>query len=647
MLYKELALLYEKLEKTTKRLEKTLLLSRFFSKIKEDQDLKQAVLLAQGTVFPPWDSRELGIASKLVVKAISRATGLSSESIEKHWAEQGDLGLVAEIAVKHRKQQSLFAKQLTVDKVFKNLQKAAMLEGQGTVDQKIALVAELINCSTPLEARYIVRTVIGALRVGIAEGMVRDALTWAFLPKPLLVFGFCHNCGLVPGQKTCPLCSAPLSFTAPSNSEGFEIVDYSSKQVNTCLESLKQLKNPSNVVVKTSSYEAARQLYNNITALVEEGFSLVNDYSQIAVILKNQGLKGLEGLSLQPGRPFRVMLAQKVETLEEGFKAVGKPAAIEYKYDGFRMQIHKQGDKIVIYTRRLENVTKQFPDVVNAIKESVKAENCILDGECVGIDPVTKKFVPFQNISQRIKRKYNIQEMVEKLPVELHLFDIVFLGNETIVKKPFKERRKLLESVIQESKQVKLATQLITADLDKAKAFYNQALNAGNEGVMLKALNMPYKPGSRVGFMVKLKPTAETFDLAIVGAEWGEGKRAHWLSSFVLACKDEISGEFLTIGKVGTGIKEKSEAGEGLSFEQLTELLKPHIVEEKGRSVTIKPSIVVEVTFQEIQRSPSYTSGFALRFPRVLRLRLDKSVEEVTTLNEVSQAFERQGKKPS
>jgi DNA ligase-1 len=328
------------------------------------------------------------------------------------------------------------------------------------------------------------------------------------------------------------------------------------------------------------------------------------------------------------------MLALKAGDIEDGLKRVGIPAEVEYKYDGFRIQIHRDKD-IKLFTRRLENVTLQFPDVVRYAKEHVKGASYILDCEAVGYDPKTKKYLPFQNISQRIKRKYNIEQMSKDFPVEVNVFDIIYHNGKSLIRENFKDRRALLEKIIKPAlHRVVLARNLISENKKEIDKFYKESLKAGNEGIMLKKMDAPYKPGARVGYMVKIKPTMETLDLVIVGAEWGEGKRSNWLSSFTLACRGEK--EFLEIGKVGTGIKEKSE---GISFEQLTKLLNPLIQNESRKKVLVKPKIMVEVGYEEIQKSPTYSSGYALRFPRIIRLREDKSAKQATELDYVEKLF--------
>ncbi|MBW2969359.1 ATP-dependent DNA ligase, partial [Candidatus Woesearchaeota archaeon] len=266
----------------------------------------------------------------------------------------------------------------------------------------------------------------------------------------------------------------------------------------------------------------------------------------------------------------------------------------------------------------------------------------IIDCEAVGYDRFSKKYIAFQNISQRIKRKYDIEEIAKKFPVELNIFDVIYYDDESLIKKPFSERRKILVSMIQDAVYLKIkpAEQIITSDIKEAEEFYQKSLESGNEGIMVKNLSGIYKPGARVGYGMKVKPTMETIDAVIVGAEWGEGKRSAWLASFIIAIRDSETGEFLEIGRVGTGIKEKSE--EGVSFGQFTEMLKPLIIKEEGKIVYVKPEIVIEIDYEEIQRSPTYTSGYALRFPRFIHLREERSPEEITTTEEIEELYESQ-----
>jgi len=336
----------------------------------------------------------------------------------------------------------------------------------------------------------------------------------------------------------------------------------------------------------------------------------------------------------------------KVADIKEGFSKVDIPCQMEYKYDGFRMQVHKKNGKIKLFTRRLEEVTKQFPDVVNSVEECVSGENFILDSEVVGYNIKTGKYLPFQSISQRIRRKYDIENVSKQFPVELNVFDIICYNNEEFINKPFFERRNFLEKIINEKKQKIVLTRSIKVNsIDLAEQFFKESLNAGNEGIMLKKLDAPYKPGSRVGTMIKIKPVMESLDLVITGAEWGNGKRSGWLTSFELSCKDVGTGEFSQIGKVGTGIKELEDNLGSVTFTQLTELLKPFIVEESGKIVKISPKIVVEIEFEEIQKSPTYKSGFALRFPRVKNIRYDRLAEDCSSNQYIENLYYSQNKR--
>ncbi|NQV08240.1 ATP-dependent DNA ligase, partial [Candidatus Woesearchaeota archaeon] len=349
----------------------------------------------------------------------------------------------------------------------------------------------------------------------------------------------------------------------------------------------------------------------------------------------------IKTIGLKVGIPIKVMLGPKEKDAESAFGRVGIPCQAEYKYDGFRIQIHKDEDKILLFTRNLENVTNQFPEIVEYVKKYVKGKSFILDSEAVGFSSKSGEYLPFQSISQRIRRKYDIEKMSKDFPVELNLFDIVYLDGKDLLKTEFIQRRRLLEKVVPEKKwSVVVAEQIITDKHDEAQKFYEKALDKAMEGVMFKKLDAPYKPGGRVGHMVKMKPVMESLDLIIVGAEWGEGKRASWLTSFTLACIDS-NGGYLEIGKVGTGIKELEE--EGVTFAELTKMLKPFIVTEKGKEVKIKPKIVIEVNYEEIQSSTTYNSGFALRFPRFIRLR-DRLPEDISTLDFVKELSKSQKK---
>ncbi len=598
MQYRALVGVYEQLEQTTKRLEKTSILSRFLSMVADDE-LNHVLLLLQGRVFPLWDSREVGMSSQLLLRAIALATGIDQQQVETHWAQTGDLGTTAATLVSKKTQATLFSQELTTNKVFDNLFKLAEQEGQGTVDKKIKLVAELLTSSTPDEAKYLVRTVLSELRIGLGEGTLRDAIAWS-------VFG------------------DQLGITYDATKNELVLPEDNADQRSASLAT-----------------QGNREPYKKIINAVQGAIDIANDFAVVASIARSKGLAGLDTITLQPGRPVKVMMYQKALDIPDAFATVGSPAAAEYKYDGFLMQIHKHDGKITLFTRRLENVTAQFPDVVERVAAHIAGDSFIIEAEAVGIDLATGKYRPFQNISQRIKRKYDIHELAQEFPVEVNVFDVLFYNGENHLKTPFAERRKIVEQIVQsEAGKIAPAMQAIVAAPPETETFYQQSLAAGNEGIMMKNLSSIYKPGSRVGYGVKIKPVMEPLDVVIVGAEKGEGKRAAWFASFIIAVKDAETNEFVEIGRVGTGIKEKEE--EGMSFQKLTDLLMPLVTQDLGKEIKVKPFLVIEVNYEEIQASPSYSSGYALRFPRFVKLREDRSPEEISTVEDVEKLYEGQ-----
>ncbi len=557
MEYSSLVEVYKALESTSKRLEKTEIISEFLKKTSKEE-IKTIIYLLEGRVFPEWDERKIGFSTRLMIKTIASASGKSPKEIELKLNNLGDLGLVAEEALKTKVQATLSKKSLDVNKVFSNLQKLSTLEGRGTVNKKTALVIELLAHSSPEKSKYIVKTILEKLRIGIAQGIIRDAIAKAYFLDP--------------------------------------------KEI-------------------------------------EKAADITGDYGEVAELAISNSLKEIK---LSPEKPLNSMLAVIAKDVNEAYKALGKEVQFEYKIDGFRLQALK-GKTIKLYTRRLENVTKQFPEIIEYIGKYVSAHDFILDAEAVAFDIKTGKHKPFQTVSQRIKRKYNIEEMAKKFPVELNVFDIMYYNGKSVTDKPLKERRKILESIIkQQKKKIVLTEKLVTSKTKEAEKFFKKSIKESYEGLMAKNLESKYRPGRYVNGWMKLKKILDPLDVVIIKAEYGEGKRAGWLTSFTIACKNK--NNLLELGKVSTGVKEKTV---GLTYNELTKILKPLIIEKRGKEVVVKPKIIIEVAYEEIQESPTYTSGYGLRFPRILRLRMnEKKVKEIDSLNKVIKIYNSQkGKK--
>jgi len=350
---------------------------------------------------------------------------------------------------------------------------------------------------------------------------------------------------------------------------------------------------------------------------VERAYMLTNDLGLVAKTAKKNP-KDLTELDITFFKPIKFMLAQ-VSSLQEAKERMSV-LSCEIKYDGSRAQIHKKGKKTKIFSRRLEDITAALPDLVESVRKSISGD-VIVEGEIVATENEHPR--PFQYVLRRLRRKYDIIEMIEKIPLKIYYFDVLY-RNRSLIDLPFTERRKALEEIVTNTEGAELSQVLITESVEEAQKFFEHSIDIGHEGLMIKDVQSVYQPGARGKKWLKIKQTLENLDLVIIGADWGEGRRAHWLASFLLGIRDEY-GNFLEIGKVGTGITDDT-------FKEFTEKLKPYITEQKGKTVKLVPNLVVEVAYEEIQKSPNYESGYALRFPRVARFREDKSVDEADDL---------------
>jgi DNA ligase-1 len=572
--YAELVGRYERLAATDSTNEKRALLATAFADAGDQLD--RVVLLARGRLYPAYDREELGVSSQLVLAAIQKATGVAEAELRERWSETGDLGDVAAWAVTSGGQQTLFSESLTVERVHDRLRGLAAVDGEGSQDRRVDTVAGLLSNADPDEARYVVRTALGHLRVGVGQGTIRDAIADAFL----------------------------------DGSDG--AVD-----------------------------------------AVERAYQVTTDFQVVASTARADGRGGLEDLSVELGRPVQVMLAETAEDIRTGVADVAADgvALAEYKYDGFRVQVHVDGDDVSLFTRRLEDVTAQFPDVVRAIEDGVTADRVILDGELVGYtpgtitaDPGAREPLAFQRLSRRIKRESDIETTARELPVVVHVFDCLY-DEESLLSVPLRERRDRLDRLTTPVSPEPTAgvagfeparsLRVPEDDLDEATALYREALEAGHEGVMLKNPGAAYQPGRRVGRLLKVKPTMEPLDLVVTRAQYSEGRRSQLLGRLYLGCYDPETDDLLEVGRLSTGYTDEE-------LEALTDRLESLVVEQNGRAVDLEPSVVLEVEYEEIQESPEYDSGYALRFPRYLRTRETLAPEDADSIDRVESLYETQ-----
>lgn len=549
--YSKMVEVYEELDSTTKRLEKTSILAQFYKEVGEqDSELLPVVtLLSLGRVFPTWSEEELGIGTKLLMKAIALVVGVKPEDVEDKQRDAGDIGRAAQELFLKKKQATLFSRHLTIEKVQSNLIKMADISGNRAQSKKLEILRELLSSASPTEAKYITRTVIEELRVGVGEGTIRDALSLAF---------------------------------------GVE------------------------------------------KSILERAHMLTNDLGLVAEVSKEEGVLGLQKLSLNPGKPVKPMLAQLSPGIETSIVEMGW-AFCETKYDGIRVQIHRLGNDVNIFTRRLENISKAVPEIVEYIKKSLPNHNFIVEGEII----VTRdgKPISFQYILQRVRRKYDIERMRNEVPLKLFLFDVLYY-EEPLIDAPFEKRRETLESIvkiipekIELSKQVKVTPETV----QEAQDLFNNSIQGGHEGIMIKDPTAPYIPGIRGKKMLKFKAEPETLDLVVVGGTYGRGKRAHFIGSYLLAAKDE-NNELKTLAHAATGLDDKT-------LQELSELSEPLITSKVGRQVKIAPHIILEIAYSEIVKSPEYESGYSLRFPVVKRIRDDLSIDDIDTVDRIDSMF--------
>jgi DNA ligase-1 len=368
---------------------------------------------------------------------------------------------------------------------------------------------------------------------------------------------------------------------------------------------------------------------------VEHFYAMTNDIG-LAATRARQGAKSLERNALALFRPYQFMNAQKVDDAAEIFKRLtGKQIIFEVKYDGARLQIHlKRGApaEIKFYSRRLNDDSAAMPDLVEALRQAWQGGDAIFEGEAVAFDSRLKEKQPFQSVLMRLGRVHGIEEKAREIPLVLYLFDLVYQDGKDLMNLPQSERRKQLKKLFRPTTRVKLTDEIVSNKIKDEEKFFKQALKAKHEGLMVKDPDAPYIPGKRTEHWMKIKPAFETLDVVVVGGIWGSGRRRGLLSSLIVAINDQ--GEFKTVGKVGTGFSEET-------LRDLTRKLEPKIITTRGRNVEIEPEMVLEVDFQDIQKTNRYRAGYVLRIPRFKRERTDKSTREADTLERLKRLYKQ------
>jgi DNA ligase 1 len=368
---------------------------------------------------------------------------------------------------------------------------------------------------------------------------------------------------------------------------------------------------------------------------VEHLYAMTNDIGLVALQAR-KGEKALERAGLALFRPYQFMNAQKVDDPREIFeKLKGKQIIFEVKYDGARLQIHfKKGrpPEIRFYSRRLNDDSRAMPDLTAALRKAWKGGDAIIEGEAVAFDPALREKQPFQSVLMRLGRVHEIEEKAREIPLVLYLFELVYDDGANLMDAPQSERRARLSKLFRPTERVQLTESIVTDDIEEQAKFFRRAIEEGHEGLVAKDPDATYVPGRRTENWMKIKPAFETLDVVITGGIWGSGRRRGLLSSLIVSVRD--GEEFKTVGKVGTGFSEEA-------LRELTARLEPKIITTRGRDVEIEPEVVIEVDFQDIQKTARYRAGYALRIPRFKRVREDKSTREADTLERLKRLYKQ------
>ena len=575
-----MAEIFEKMENTKKRIELTNILVELLKQTPNDI-ISNVVYLLQGIIRPSFEGVELGIAEKLAIRAISKSSGLSTKKIEDDYRNGGDLGLTAANVLKLKTQTTFTAEKITLERVYETLFKITKLEGKGSQDLKMKYVSSLLNDATPLEAKFLLKILLGTLRLGIAENTIMDALAIAFIGKK---------------------------------------------------ENKEQIENAYNVS---------------------------SDLGKVSLIVATEGIDGIKKFKVSLFSPIRPMLADRIKSENDAIKKMPETFTAEYKLDGERVQIHKKADKIILFSRRLENITQYYPDIVQNIGKSLNVDEGIFEAEIVPINENTGEFLPFQELMHR-RRKYKIEQAVSEYPITVNFFDVLYYDKNDCLDLTYSERRKILERLVDENNFAKLVPMLLIKNENEIQDFLENSINAGCEGLMLKTLNAPYRAGARGSNWLKLKreyrnELGDSLDLVVIGAYFGRGRRTGLYGTLLLGTYDQENDNFTSICKVGTGFTDES-------LDQLYQILSnkvtikknPRIISEMEADVWFEPELVLEIVASEITLSPIHKtglnliregSGFALRFPKFTgKIRYEKAIEDASTDEEVLALYKNQSK---
>lgn len=656
MLFADVAQVWSEIEEEGSRLEMADIFSKLLGKASKDE-VAPLIYLSQGILAPESEGIELGLGEKLTMRAIEAVSGRTARELGIKFKEKGDIGLVAQWALGRKKQMSLSSREWGFLEVYEALVRLAKMQGKGSQEGKIKAVAELLNSADANEAKYIVRFCVGKMRLGIAGPTILDALAKIKVPQVKK-----NMEGLAIGGQEIKIkakkiisedeaASLEMEFEAKEDIASLlgkkaALLHNGGKRV----EGLEVFKIKQDKQNEDLYIVELRDFKKNVRAPIERAYNLCSDLGRVAAYALFEYDK-IENFAIEVFMPIRPALAERLSSAEHIIEKLGT-CAVDAKYDGFRLQVHKDGKKIELYSRKLERVTHAFPEIVEAAQK-IKAKKCIFEGEALAYNEKEKKYYSFQITIQR-KRKYGIEKMREEFPLHMYAFDALYIDGIDYTKAPFEKRREELERLVAGNKTIVASQLKMAKKAAELEGYFEKCLGEGLEGIIAKDLSAPYIAGGREFAWIKLKKSygemADTLDAVIVGYYLGEGQRAEFnFGGLLVAVRDEQSGHLQTVAKIGSGFSEEEMARLGEELANMKTRSKPKELESKLEpDFWVEPKIVISVSADEISVSSVHTcaqaggKGYALRFPRLVEIREDKSIEDITTSSEVDKMHNMQ-----
>ncbi len=585
----------QSLSQTSSRLQIAALAADFLARLAPGEAAIAARFMV-GRALEQGGEARLNVSGRAVWK-IAAALGGGEDQGEDIFTAAADFGEAIEMVMRLRRDEP--APTLTLAEVSRAFEEIAEIEGRSSRRRKLEGLNDLFARMTALEAKYAAKVLIGEMRHGMSEGLMLEAL-------------------------------AKMAGRPVDEVRRMHMLE---SDVGRLAQSLRQ---PPNVAARGAGASAGAGAQSAVAGAADGGTAAGPDDGAAGAALAAAGaLAPAAAKAVAHARALRPMLAQPARAIADAFAILGPRVAIEHKIDGARVQIHHAPGGVRIFSRRLNEITPSLPEVAEAA-ERLGDRHAILDGEVIAVDPAGRPLA-FQEVMRRFGRVREIERLRIEQPIRLFVFDLLALDGELWIDRPYEERYGELARLA-EGASLSLADRIVPAALEEAERFYAAAVGAGYEGVMAKALASRYTPGARGRGWLKIKH-AHTLDLVIVAADWGYGRRHGWLSNYHLAARDPERGGFVEVGKTFKGLTDDL-------FEQMTARLLALKTDETRATVFVRPEVVVEVAYSDIQRSPQYESGMALRFARIVRIRDDKPAAEADTLAAMTETFERQLVRP-